>query len=87
MRGSAVPLRSDSLEDPVFNDPEKWPAVPILRDMNARGKLWPRPMAGRMSDILDSTENSLYEYLNQNIDRDEAVKRANRELDRLLGSR
>ena len=40
-----------------------------------------------MSDILDSTENSLYEYLNQNIDRDEAVKRANRELDRLLGGR
>ena len=87
MVGNAVPLRSDSLEEPVFNDPEKWPAVPILKDMNARDKLWPRPMAGRMSDILDSTENSLYEYLNQNIDLEEAVKRANRELDRLLGGR
>ena len=87
MVGNAVPLRSDSLEDPIFNDPAVWPATSILREMNAREKLWPRPMAGRMSDIMDSTENSLYEYFNNNIDLEEAVKRGNRELDRLLGDR
>lgn len=87
MVGNAVPLRSDSMREPIFNDPSVWPAAPILHDMNARDKLWPRPMAGRMSDIMDSVENPLYEYLNNNIDLEEAVKRGERELDRLLGSR
>ena len=85
MVGNAVPLRSDSLEDPIFNDPAVWPAASILREMNARGKLWPRPMAGRMSDIMDSTENPLYEYFSNNIELEEAVRRGNRELARLLG--
>ena len=87
MTGNAVPLRSDSLEEPIFNDPAVWPASSILKDMNARDKLWARPMAGRMSDIMDSVEKPLNEYFNNNIDLEEAVKRANRELDRLLGSR
>ena len=86
MVGNAVPLRSDSFEEPIFNDPAVWPASSILRDMNARDKLWPRPMAGRMSDITDSTENALYEYFSNTIELEEAVSRGNRELDRLLGS-
>jgi ABC-type glycerol-3-phosphate transport system substrate-binding protein len=82
---NAPPIRLDAMDDPFFNDPATWPGTAILKDLAAQDKLWPRPMAGRMSDIMDSTENALYEYFNNNIDFNTAIERGNKELDRLLG--